>query len=787
MTPLNKKLFRDIRRAAGQVLAIAVVIAAGVAVVVMSLGTFTSLRETRDAYYDRYRFADVFAQAKRAPELLGRRIAAIPGVAQVETRILHGVLLDMPALDEPVRAAVQSLPENGEPVLNALVLRTGRWIRASHPEETIVGEAFAEAHGLRPGDPITATINGKRRTLRVVGIAMSPEHVYVIGPGDLVPDDLRYGILWMGREALEAAYDLEGAFNDVSVRLTWSASEPAVIERLDALLAPYGGIGAYGRTEQISDFFLRSEMDQLSTMAGIIPPIFLAVAAFLLNVVVSRLVETEREEIGVLKAFGYSNVAVGWHYMKLVLAIAVIGVGLGWAFGIWMGRGVTAMYADYYRFPFLYYAFDPAVVAGAGLAGLAAAASGAIFAVRRAARLPPAVAMTPPPPTVYRGTLIERSVFARRAAPATRMILRHITRWPVRSLTTIGGIAAAVSLLVMTLFFIDSVDVMLDSYFNQSQRQDVDVQFTEVREDAIGAELARLPGVLKVELYRAEAVRFRHGHLSRRVALLGIEPDADLSRLVDDSGRPVTVPSEGLLLTGKLASLLGAGEGDTVIAEMLEGRRPVVELPVARVVEEFIGINAYMDRRALNRALRDASVATGANLLIDGTARPELFRRLKDLPAVLSVADLGTALATFRTMIDGTILQMVSFYVLFAGLIAIGVVYNSARISLSERARELASLRVLGFYRAEVAYILLGELAILTALSLPIGCLVGYGLVSYMVTAFDTDLYRLPFAVERSTYGWAVVVVVLAAAGSGLLVARRVAYLDLVAVLKTRE
>ena len=787
MTALNRKLLRDLRRLWGQVLAIGLVIAAGVATVVMALGTLHSLSETRTAYYERYGFGHVFAQAKRAPEAVADRIAEIPGVAQVSTRISEYVILDMPGMDEPARAQIVSLPEGRQPELNRVAIRTGRMIRRGHPGEVLIGEPFAEAHGLLPGDTVTANINGRQRTLTVVGIALAPEFIYVIGPGELVPDGRRFGIIWMGREALEAAFDLEGAFNDVSIGLTRDGSEAIVIEQVDALLERYGGIGAFGRRDHLSDNFVRSEMDQLANLARTMPPIFLLVAAFLLNVVVNRLIETEREQIGLLKAFGYSNLTVGWLYLKLVLAICAVGILIGWGFGAWMGRGVTANYTEYYRFPFLYYLDEPSVFAGAALVSIAAAVSGAFFAVRRAVRLAPAVAMVPPPPTMYRGTLVKRIAEAGSLGPPTRMILRHVTRWPLRSLATMSGIAASVALLVMSLFFLDSIDEMLDSYFFRSQHQDVTVQFTEIQDDSTRYEMAGLPGVMQTELYRVVAMRLRHGHLSRRVAVNGLDPDSRLQELVDMEGRPVDLPPQGITLTAKLAELLAVEEGGTVIAEVLEGRRHVRELTVSQVIQEYIGTQAYMDRAALNRLMGDPPVADGAMLLVDQAEQPALFRELKGIPDVMGAALLKASFDKFQEIIDDTMITMVLFYILFASVIAVGVAYNSARISLSERARELASLRVLGFRKGEVAYILLGELAILTALAMPLGCLFGYGLSALMVSLFESDLYRLPFVIEPSTYGNAVLVVLAASVVTGALVGRRVAQFDLVAVLKTRE
>jgi len=787
MRALDRKLLRDLWRIRGQALAIALVIACGVATVVMSFGALRSLEETRTAYYERYRFADVFAGLTRAPEELAGRIGEIPGVARVETRIVKAATLDLPGVAEPASAKLLSLPERGEPQLNALALRRGRPPEPGHPDEVVIAQSFAEAHRLNPGDRVRATVNGRLRELRVVGVALSPEYVYSLGPGQLMPDARRFGVFWMGRDALAAAFDLKGAFNDVTLSLQRDAREAEVIARLDTLLAPYGGLGAYGRKDQLSNAFLSGELDQLRMTGRIIPPVFLGVAAFLLHMVVSRLIETEREQIGLLKAFGYADRDVGWHYLKLVLALTGLGVLMGFALGAWLGFGMTALYAKFYDFPILLYQPAPEMFVVAALVAGGATVAGTLTAVHRAVTLPPAVAMVPAPPVSYRRDALSRSALGQAVDGPTRMVVRHIARWPVRSGLTVLGIAASVALLIASLFSFDSIETMIDVQFFRTHRQDATVVFTEARQDAILTEVARLPGVLRAEGVRNASVRLRAGHLSRRAAIQGMEHDAVLSRVLDAELRPVALPPAGLVLSSKLASLLAVRAGDRVTVEVLEGKRRTVAVPVSAVVEEYIGAEAYMDRAALNHLMGEGPVVSGAHLQIDASRTDALFRRLKELPMLAGVTLRAASVGAFRATVAETMSIVLSFYVAFGGLIAFGVLYNSARITLSERGRELASLRVLGFTRGEVAYILLGELAVLTALALPLGCLLGYGLAAVIAAGLDSDLFRVPLVIEDRTYGIAVLVVLLSAIGSGAAVGWRVARLDLIAVLKTRE
>jgi putative ABC transport system permease protein len=787
MGTLNRKLRRDLWRIRGQSLAIILVIAAGVALFVMSLGTMRSLETTRDAYYERYRFADVFAHAKRVPESLAGRISRLPGVKWAETRVIVNANLDVAGMEEPAIGRIVSLPDNGILQLNGVVIRDGRNISAANPDEVLISVAFAGAHDLGPGDHLLATLNGHRRQLLITGTALSPEFVYTIAPGGLMPDDRHFGILWMGRSALAGTFDLEDAFNSVSLSLLPSADEREVIEQLDHLLEPYGGTGAFGRSEHVSDQFLANEMVQLRTMGRVAPAIFLAVAAFLLNIVVARLVATEREQIGLLKAFGYSDLAVGWHYMKMVLAIAAIGTLLGFGFGTWLGRGMTVLYTQFFQFPFLFYEAPIETYVVGGIVTMLAAALGVTNAVGRAVRLAPAVAMQAAPPPVYHRTLLDRAGPSALFGQSTRMILRHVARWPLRAGLTVVGIAMSAAIIVSTFFSVDAMDFMLDVTFNQTQRQDATITFFEPVPLAVGEEIARLPGVLDAEPFRALAVRFRLGPRERRLGIMGILPDADLSRLVDRDLEPVSLPREGLVLSSKLAEILGARRGDLVHIEIMEGRRLARTARVSAIVEEYMGVTAYMDLRALNRLAGEGPTASGVNVLIDPAHAAALFRALKDAPVVATTTLQSAAIEMFEATMQESLLIMTFALAIFGGLIAFGVVYNSARISLSERGRELASLRVLGFTRGEVSYILLGEFGLLIIVALPLGCVIGYGLAWLLAQSLDTELFRIPLIVDRATYGFAISVVLVSAALSGWMVRRRIARLDLVAVLKTRE
>lgn len=782
---LDRKLLRDLWRMKGQAAAIALVIAAGVAMYVSQISVLQSLRETQLDYYARHRFADVFAGCKRAPLALMDDIRAIPGVENAEARVTLGVTLDIPRFDEPASGMLISYPEAGQPSVNDIFLRDGDL--ALGTDEVAAGEAFCNAHGFRVGDSFGALINGRFRTLTIAAIVLSPEYIYALPAGSFIPDDRRFGVFWMNERDLAAAYDMDGAFNDVALTLAPDANARDVMHRLDILLEPYGGLGAMPRAEQLSHWYVENEITQLEQFGAVIPLIFLGVAAFLLNVVMTRLIATQRDQVAALKAFGYSNHAVAMHYVKLVLLIAAVGGVVGIGVGGYMGSGLMVIYEDFFQFPELRYRLNPALALQAFAITGGAAIIGAVSAVRRAASLPPAEAMRPEAPPTYRPTLVERIGLNRVLSQPTRMILRELERRPLKAALSALGIGMAAALLVVGWGFMDMFEHMMDVQTNVMQREDATVTFNQPRNRSALHELQGMEGVLLAEPFRSVPARLRFEHRSRLTGISGVANGGTLSRVMDENLRQVRLPQEGIAMSRVLGDVLGVRQGDMVTVEVLEGARPVRSVRVAALIDDFVGMSAYMEIEALNRLMREDGVISGAYLGVHSGQAQALYKNLQRVPGVAGITIKEAAIRNLREQMAESMLASLAFSVLFAGVIAFGVVYNSARISLSERARELASLRVLGLTRGEISYILLGELAILTLVAIPLGCAIGYGMAAATLGTLNTEVIRIPFVMTNASYAFAATVVLTAAAISALIVRERLDNLDLVEVLKTRE
>ena len=783
--PLRRKVLRDLRRLWAQVLAIALVLAAGVATLILGNGAYASLYETRARYYEDYRFADVFADVTRAPRALLAEIEEIEGVLDAEARIVKLGLLDLEGMKEPGSVLFVSLPGNGAG-LNQLYLRLGRLADPQSAQEIVISEGFAKAQDLGPGDRLPVLMNGQRRELLITGVALSPEFIYALGPGQMMPDPRRFGVVWAPRAALEAAFDLEGAFSNVVLKLAPGANPDRVIETLDRLTAPYGGTGASPRKDQISHAFLDAELKQLSAMVKVLPPIFLLVAAMLVNMTLSRLITLEREQIGLLKAIGYSSRAVAQHYIEFVSMIAVVGILIGMVAGTWLGAGLAGMYARFFSFPYLVFTRDPQIYGLAAVITLAAAIGGAVQAVRTVVGLPPAVAMAPPAPASYR----QRMGWFRTLMPLRQtgvMVARHLFRWPLRTASSILGVAMAVAILVASLWSFGSINYMIDITFFRAERHDAQVVFGAPEPQRALYALRQMPGVLVAEPFRMVSARISHRNLSKKLGIMGHPPGAQLSRVLGVDLQPMPLPDSGLILSEALADALDVRPGDLLTVEVLEGARPILTLPVSGISLGYVGLGAAMDIGALNRLMGEGALISGLNLLIDEREETAFYAAAKAAPKTELITVTALMLNRFKETLAENITVMITVYVTLATIIAVGVVYNFSRIALSEQGRELASLRVLGFTNREVAGVLFGELAAVVLLAQPLGWLIGYGIGLAMVAAFSSDLYRVPFVMGREVFATASMVVLAAALASAFAIRGRINTLDMIEVLKTRE
>ena len=786
---LNRKLLRDAWHLRGQLLAIAAVVFCGVSIFLTMKGMYETLVNERDDYYSQYRFADVFAQLKRAPESLQSRLSQIEGVQAVQTSIALDVTLDVPGLVEPATGRLVSVNGAGQTQLNDLHIIRGRMLELEDTHAVLISEAFALANKLEPGATISALVNGRFVRLMVAGIAIGPEFVYVLRPTTGLPDDQHYAILWMNRQAIQNAFDMGAAFNQVAIKLTADASQGDVITQVDRLLEPYGGLGAYDRSDHSSNKTISDEINQVRIYGFFISAIFLAQAAFILNIVLSRLISTQRDQIGILRAFGFTTAEVGWHFIKLALIPIGLGFVVALPVALWMGSELASIYQDFFHFPRLTWSLGASGVLLAMGICVVAGLAGAWGSLQKAIHLAPAEAMRAEPPKQFRPALMERLGLEQAFSVHLRMIMRNIERRPIKAVFSVVGIALAIAILLLGRYGTDALDRIIDVEFGAAQREDVSLFFSNPMGSDALLDLKNLPGVLQVEPFRSVPVKLRFGHRVHRAVIQGFDQHGQLRAIVDADYRQQPLPAEGVVLSSKLAQSLGVTVGDSLEVEILEGQRSHTSVEVVGLVDDLIGMGAFMLAENLNRLQQEGRLYSGALLRVDASQREPLYQALKRLPQVHSIGVKQSMLDNFERVIAKTLTVQTLINVVFASVIAFGVVYNSARISLSERGHELASLRVLGFTRREIALVLLGEQALLAIWAIPIGFLLGYAMNAAVAAAMNAsqEIFRLPLVLSGTSLIFSVSVVAMAFMLSSAIIWARLRRMDLVAALKIRE
>lgn len=787
MKALDLKVLRDLKTLRSQTMTTAILVVCGVALLVAAWSAYRSLRSARDTYYLTYAFADVFADLKRAPMSVADRLKAIPGVQQMETRIVVSGLVDAPDQIEPAVGQFISVPSNAQPGLNRLYLRKGRLPARSTEMEVVVHEGFANAHHLKPGDQLTVLIESQKKTVLITGIGISPEYVYALSPVVALPDNKHFGIFWTSRENLEELKDMSGAFNNVVLKLAPGASEGEVKTQVDELLKSYGCLGAYGRDRQISNMFVKDEIAQQRVSAVFNPAVFLLIAAFLIHVIISRLIATQRQQIATLKAVGYLNYEVSLHYLKLVTVMTLTGAVPGLFLGAWLGHLIAGSYQNFFHFPKLEFSLSGSA-AGLGIAaGLVPGWIGAYSSIRSSYRMSPAEAMRPPAPAAFHANLLEKTGLQSHLRTKNRMVARNLLLRPWRLFLTVLGMSLALALIVLAGFWSDTLNYLLETQFQRQQREDLSLGFLHPLPPGFLQELKSKKGVVSVEGYRLVPVRLRHGHLSRETTIYGWPSTASMRQRLNREFRESPLAPNALVLSQFFKKTLDLKSGDALWVEILEGRQQTIQLPVAGFAQDLIGNSVAMDIESLWRLLDESPNYNFATIQVDPQYLDSLYVEFKNLPEVSAVNVKMTLYRGFQETIGAMIRLTTWILTGFALAIAIGIIYNSVRVSFAERAWELASLQILGFKRRDVHALLISEVSVQVLLSIAPGCAIGVGLAWLSKQMIHTETYEFPVIIRIGTYAEAILTILLSLLASSVITGRMLAKLSLVEALKARD
>ncbi|MBP9085626.1 MAG: ABC transporter permease [Kofleriaceae bacterium] len=800
VSPLQQKLLRDIWTMRGQVITIALVLASAIAALTSMVGTYRGLRQAQINYYERTEFPDIFAHASKMPRSLLPRIAALPGVARVHARTTEPALLRLDGQPGSMTAQLIELDGGQAPSLRGLLLHSGRLPVQGRTDEALVLAAFADAHQLPAGTMLHINVGGTQHKLRMVGSVQSPEYIFSMGTGGMMPDDRRFTAIYVPQATMVAMLGSRGTFNDLrlelqpasaaqlgAVHLSPETLRAEVVAQLDLLLTPYGNRGAYQRAKHPSHMFVSQEIDQLKATAVQVPIVFLFVAVFLLNVTLSRVIATQREQIAALRALGYTRGEVGRHYLSFVLLIAVIGGGLGIVLGFALGQMFCDGYASIIRLPGIRWEIEFDLVAlGMGTA-VGAASLGAWRAVASVMRLAPAEAMRPPSPASYQRRILSRLGVVALLSATGRMAARELERRPLRAAFSVLGLALAMSLIVLGHFSRDTIENLAEVQFRRAMPADVTFSLSRAQPLSALASFRSLPGVVHVEGVLNVPVRVTVGTKQRDLLVQALPATRRLTRVLDRNANDVTVPPTGLLLSKITAARLGLRVGDTLALERrdgIEGTRAVV---ITALSDQMVGRLAYMDLAAFAETfVQEPRINT-----VTASVRPDMIRELQQrvatMPGILAATESQVNFDNFEATTGSFTTVMTTVVLMFGIVIAVGVVYNNGRVTLSERSRELATLRVLGFTSDEVAGSLISEMVMHLVLAMPLAYPIGTALANGIMSSVDAEQYQLNAVIDWRTWAMAYLVVAAASAATALGLARRVKKIDPVIALKARD
>lgn len=778
---LLKNLWREILSFKAQVFSIGIVVGIGIGVYFGFSTTYESLLESRDRFYQSAKLPDLFTRVSKAPNYLLSQIRGIEGTEQVEGRIEQDALISLPKMTEPGVGHFISIPA-GQPELSQLFLVKGR---LPNPNEILVSEGFFNAQTLKLGDSLFATLNGKQKEFSISGVAVSPEHIIAIQPGSPMPDDLHFAVIWIHQSVLESTLDMRASFNSLALTVKPNSSIERIKTEIDDLLSRYGGTNTYSRDKQISAVYVREELKQLSVQAQSIPIIFFLVAAFILNIVISRLVRTQRTQIATLKAVGHRNITISQYYFTLSFLIVLIGALFGILLGVWIGKNMVELYGYYYHFPILVYKFSFSRLFISILFGFGTAFIGTYSSLKKVFRLQPAEAMRPPAPISYANSWLENRGIFQFLKPQMRMVIRGIATSPFRSIMVGLGVSFSIVLLVLGLFWGDSLETLLMGQYGFRQKETGRIQLTREMQNSVVYQIARLPGVIEAEGYRTVPVEIKFNNERETSSIIGYPPNFKLSEVMDEDFNPIPLPTSGLHIGELLANKLGVQIGDQLDLEVLSSKKPKFTLTVRQIIPSFFENNILTSRKELAQIMQTDDLVNQVLFRSFGDST-ELYTKLKEIPTVLSVTYKDSAMKVFYDTSAKFLLVFAFIFSLFAGAIAFGISYNNLRVTLSERDWEVSTLMILGFKNSEVFKILISEVFTLVIGFIPLGWVMGYYNAKWLLLKLSMEEFPIPFHVSQFTYFLSAIIVVGATGISFLLIFLRLKKLDLVATLKSR-
>ncbi len=780
---IDVMLLRMIGNSKGQFAAVLTIIIMGIAIFSALNMTSVNMDRTVETYYEQNRFADLFLQTAPVPGQEVERLERIDGVSHAMGR----VTLDVPMVTEndDERVSLRLITTTGTAdELSKSTLLKGKML-SGNSKEVLIIEQFANARKIDVGDQIKIQVAGVQRTLEVAGIVANPEYIYLMeNTQSIMSDEEHFGVCYVTEQFGQEAAGIPGSFNEILVSYADRADEDALIDDVENALDLYGVKQTVKQKDQLSNAVIQQELTQLNSMANSIPILFLLVAGLILMMMLARLVKRDRIKIGVLKAMGYRNGQVLLHYVKYALIAGVTGGLAGSLLGMLMAGGMTRLYLGYFHIPLLHIEFYYLYLVYAMALAAAFCTLSGLAGARGVLKIAPADAMRAEAPKTGKRILLEKLPFLwKRMAFSNKLISKNIFRNKKRTVFVLVGVTVTYAMMLFTTSMPGVIDQMMNEHFSEFQKMDYNISFFRPVQKSAVMDLTHLIDTEYVEGKLEYPFELANGNKKQAVSIIGLHADTKFYTFHDANGFKTDLPKRGMLISQNLSSALDAGKGDLVKVNSYIPNRDDVYIQVKGVIQQTLGMNAYMDIGAMGEGLLEKNVING--VYVD-SKDPEVNKKLlraSNIATVMSIADVRAVYDKYMTMMVLSIGSMV----LFSGILGFCIVYNATVVSLGEREMELSSLRVLGFGKREIFFMILRENNIIMILGVLLGVPVGNLMSEYSSAAFSNDLYSIDMTSDFNSMAMAGLYTVAFVLLAQLATYRKIQKLDFLQALKNRE
>ncbi len=787
MNILFRNLIRDIKKSKGQFISILIIVILGVAFYTSLNSVFKNLSNSSDSYYKQYRLADIWVDLYNAPTSIEKKVESLPNVKMVTGRIVKDASISISEENATLRFI--TLPDVKKDIVNDIVIKSGRYFSEDDSNQCLLDEDFLKANNLELGGYIYPIINGNEVKLKIVGAAKSPEFVYTLkDSSQMMADNKKFGIIYIKQSFGEAIFDSKGSINSISIQVSNNNDIESTKDDIKKALKNYGIKSVIDRDEQTSCSMISEEIKQLKSMGGTFPVIFFMVASVIIYIMMGRMVENQRVQIGVLKALGFTNVQVLTYYMSYSTIIAVIGSLIGSILGTYMGLGLTRLYNQYFNLPLGEIKIYGEFVVPAFILTLIFCLFAGYNSCKIIFKIMPSEAMREKSPQGGKKTLVERIDFIwRNITNLEKIIVRNLFSYKRRALLTSLGIIFSSAILLVALGMNDSINFMINQQYGSIQNYDIKVKFSNLISVNELNSIKNIAHVKELEPVLETGVEISNGWKSKNVGFTALIKDPQMYKVEDKNGNNISLPSNGILISEKLANILGVKANDSVDIKFFFPGKEKEEVVIKGIVVQYIGLSTYTSMENLNSMLGEGMIASSAVLKLDNSEfENEVKNQLKDMPGVTSVESKSDSLnALLKNM--GATKSSMGAMIMLAAILLIAVLYNIATINIFERQRELATLKVLGFTNNEIKKLIFNENYIISIFGMIIGLPFGKWLGGLMMATSSTDSYTIPYVVKIKSYIIAIILTFMFTVITNFILMNKIKAIDMLEVLKNKE